>query len=112
VLGIKERDFEHYELEYLNALKKYNLMESADTIRLQECVERNKNKERRTDDETKQDEKTVSSFSSKNEQDWNNNNETTISNNTEERPNNNTPVTTGASRYTLLTFLQFTKYKH
>mmetsp|Transcript_4825 Transcript_4825/g.10215 ORF Transcript_4825/g.10215 Transcript_4825/m.10215 type:complete len:131 (-) Transcript_4825:525-917(-) len=89
VLGIKERDFEHYELEYLNALKKYNLMESADTIRLQECVERNKNKERRTDDETKQDEKTVSSFSSKNEQDWNNNNETTISNNTEERVNNN-----------------------
>jgi len=45
VLGIKERDFEHYELEYLNALKKYNLMESADTIRLQDCVERNKNKE-------------------------------------------------------------------
>ena len=34
-------------------------MESADIIRLQECVERNKNKQRRTDGETKQDNKAV-----------------------------------------------------
>ena len=34
VLGIEECDFDKYELEYLNALEKYNLMEPTDTIRL------------------------------------------------------------------------------
>ena len=53
-----------------------------------EGVEHNKNKERRTDGETKQDDKTIISFSSKNEQDRTNYNKTTINNNTEERRNN------------------------
>ena len=86
-------------------------MEPTDTIRLQERVERDKNKERRTDSETKQDDEIIISFSSKNEQDWTNNNKTTISNNTEERSNNAKSNNDNKSVYTLLTFLQFTKYK-
>ena len=38
VLGIGECDFAKYELEYLIALEKYNLLEPADTIRLHRSV--------------------------------------------------------------------------